>query len=160
MSGPVTKCAPCNPRQIFITPHQLDLCHVMSPPNNVCACMVLRRWGLARSPEQQDADQQRSAHTKPAHLVQSHRESKALTLLLCTTGWTPHSCARRRQRRTPWKDVPHLDEAFIRQNMKDLMALQIIGPPGQPHPQNEGFGALRTARQFLYRRRLPLPLTS
>ena len=34
---------------------------------------------------------------------------------------------------TCWKDVPHLNEAFIRQNMKDLVALQIISPPGQPH---------------------------
>ena len=36
---------------------------------------------------------------------------------------------------TRWQDVPHLDEAFIQQNMRDLVALQIIGPPGQPHPQ-------------------------
>ncbi len=34
---------------------------------------------------------------------------------------------------TCWKDVPHLDEAFIHQNMKNLVKLQIIGPPGQPH---------------------------
>ena len=33
---------------------------------------------------------------------------------------------------TCWKDVPHLDEAFIHQNMKNLAVLQIIGPPGQP----------------------------
>ena len=31
---------------------------------------------------------------------------------------------------TRWKDVPHLDKAFIAQNMKDLAALQIIGAPG------------------------------
>ena len=41
---------------------------------------------------------------------------------------------------TRWKDVPHLDEAFIRQNMQDLVALQIIGPPGQPHPQTKAAG--------------------
>ena len=41
---------------------------------------------------------------------------------------------------THWKDVPHLDEAFIRQNMQDLVALQIIGPPGQPHPQLKASG--------------------
>ena len=41
---------------------------------------------------------------------------------------------------THWKDVPHLDEAFIRQNMKDLVALQIIGAPGQPHPQTKASG--------------------
>ena len=34
---------------------------------------------------------------------------------------------------TRWKDVPNLDEAFIHQNMKNLMTLQIIGPPGQPY---------------------------
>ena len=33
---------------------------------------------------------------------------------------------------TCWKDVPHLDEAFIDQNMKNLAMLQIIGPPDQP----------------------------
>ena len=41
---------------------------------------------------------------------------------------------------THWKDVPHLDEAFIRQNMKDLVALQIIGPPRQPQPQSKAAG--------------------
>lgn len=35
---------------------------------------------------------------------------------------------------TRWKDVPHLDEAFIAQNMKDLAALQIIGAPGAAAP--------------------------
>ena len=35
---------------------------------------------------------------------------------------------------TPWKDVPHLDEVFIRQNMKNLVMLRIISAPGQPHP--------------------------
>ena len=35
---------------------------------------------------------------------------------------------------TRWKDVPHLDEAFIHQNLKHMVALQIIGPPGQPQP--------------------------
>ena len=35
---------------------------------------------------------------------------------------------------TCWKDVPHLDEAFIHQNMKNLAMLQIIGPPVQPLP--------------------------
>ena len=32
---------------------------------------------------------------------------------------------------TRWKDVPHLDEPFIHQNLKHMVALQIIGPPGQ-----------------------------
>ena len=32
---------------------------------------------------------------------------------------------------TSWKDVPHLDKAFIRQNMKNLVTLRMIGPPGQ-----------------------------
>ena len=32
---------------------------------------------------------------------------------------------------TRWKDVPHLDEPFINQNLKHMVALQIIGPPGQ-----------------------------
>lgn len=35
---------------------------------------------------------------------------------------------------TRWKDVPHLDEAFIAQNLKHMAALQIISPPGQPAP--------------------------
>ncbi len=35
---------------------------------------------------------------------------------------------------TRWKDVPHLDEPFINQNLKHMVALQIIGPPGQPAP--------------------------
>lgn len=35
---------------------------------------------------------------------------------------------------TRWKDVPHLDEAFIHQNLKHMVALQIIGPPGQSMP--------------------------
>jgi len=35
---------------------------------------------------------------------------------------------------TRWKDVPHLDEPFIHQNLKHMVALQIISPPGQPAP--------------------------
>lgn len=38
---------------------------------------------------------------------------------------------------TRWKDVPHLDEHFIHQNLKDLVALQIIGPPGQTLPDSQ-----------------------
>jgi hypothetical protein len=33
---------------------------------------------------------------------------------------------------TRWKDVPHLDEAFVAQNLNHMVALQIINPPGQP----------------------------
>ena len=33
---------------------------------------------------------------------------------------------------TSWKDVPHLNEAFIRQNLKNLVQLGIINPPGRP----------------------------
>ena len=35
---------------------------------------------------------------------------------------------------THWKDVPHLGKAFLEQNLKDLVALHIIGPPGQAAP--------------------------
>lgn len=35
---------------------------------------------------------------------------------------------------TSWKDVPHLDKAFIWQNMKNLVLLQITSPPGQLDP--------------------------
>ena len=35
---------------------------------------------------------------------------------------------------TRWKDVPHLDEPFIHQNLKHMVALQIIGLPGQAQP--------------------------
>lgn len=35
---------------------------------------------------------------------------------------------------TRWKDVPHLDEAFIAQNLKHMVALQIISPPTEPVP--------------------------
>ena len=54
------------------------------------------------------------------------------------SSWCPRcrfDATRMRQalaKSTYWNDVPHLDEAFIHQNMKNLVMLQIIGPPGQP----------------------------
>ena len=30
---------------------------------------------------------------------------------------------------TQWEDIPHLDEEFVRQNLKHLAALKMISPP-------------------------------
>lgn len=30
---------------------------------------------------------------------------------------------------TQWDDIPHLDEAFVQQNLKHLAALKMISPP-------------------------------
>ena len=32
---------------------------------------------------------------------------------------------------TSYSDVPHLSEAFVHQNLKHLMALHVIKPPGK-----------------------------
>ncbi len=64
--------------------------------------------------------------------------SCAITEAGLLTGWCfrcRFDATRMRQalaKSTCWKDVSHLDEAFIHQNMKNLAVLQIIGPPGQP----------------------------
>lgn len=48
--------------------------------------------------------------------------------------WCRYDATQLRKRAaayTQWKDVPHLDEAFIHQNMRHLTTLHLITPPGR-----------------------------